>query len=64
MFAAEEKRSDVVWIMSDIIFPVSYVVFPVSNVVFTVSGKIWPTLVLRKLQGRVAYALYATARNA
>ncbi len=49
-----EKRSDVVWIMSDIIFPASYVVFPTSYIVFGL-------LVLRHLQGRMAYALHAAA---
>ena len=56
MFASGEKRSDVVWIMSDIIFPASHVVFPMSDVFSPVS-------VLRHLQGRIADAMYATARN-
>ena len=56
MFANKEKRSDVVWIISDIIFSTSYVVFSMSDAVSSVS-------VLHHLQGRIANAMYATARN-
>ena len=43
MFAIDEKRSDVVWIISDIIFPTSYVVFLMSYVVLGVFWK-WKRL--------------------
>ena len=42
--------------MSDIIFPTSYVVFPASEIVLAVFEKRRAIMVLRHLQGRMAYA--------
>ena len=44
MFASDEKRSDVVLIISDIIFSTSDIVFPMSHVVFGECGKQKPGL--------------------
>ena len=47
MFAKDEKRSDVVRIMSDIIFSTSDIIFPMPHVVFRVFGKIQTIIVWR-----------------
>ena len=49
----DEKRSDVVWIMSDIIFSMSYVVFPTSDIIFGMSEErqLW-----RCMFGRISFA--------
>ena len=47
MFAKDEKRSDVVRIMSDIIFSTSDIIFPMPHVVFRVFGKIQTIIVGR-----------------